>query len=174
MKYRLKDFKLHKKLDELTNGTNEVTFTSALNYECQRIFEKNQQRMDCPGRWIAVSFGDCRTVSLPTFQMVIRIEDIVPYEEYDPCKWNKWPNVTPPANVPMRVTKVRNGNIEAFCCRAWVPESNFNLQWRKDYGGAWWAVHGGHPDDIDEDTWEPGYTFLFRPWDDPDGEEDEE
>ncbi len=158
MKYRLKDRELQKKLDEATDG------------EFSRRLQNDRERMD--GMILIGCMGmieDRRRhnhTKLQRMTLCFALDEIEEVAEYDPHKWNRWPDVTPPANVTMRVTKVRNGNIETFCCRTWVPENNFDLQWRKDFGGAWWAVHGGKPDEIDEDTWEPGYTFLFRPWED--------
>lgn len=154
MNYRLKDHELQRKLDEISNGA----FSAQLELEKDIISKRFNHSSH------VIWFGR------PFMSLTIQVGMLERVAEYDPHAWNRWPDVTPPANVPMRVKKVRNGEVETFCCRTWVPENDFDLQWRKDFGGAWWVIHSGKPDEIDDDTWEPGYTFLFRPWD----EEDEE
>lgn len=83
MKYRLKDRALQKKLDDLTKGG------------FSKVLEKN----------IDVTFFCEEFLFLGAGSIRVRLFESA-FEEvpqYDPTKWNEWPNVTPPAHVLMRV-----------------------------------------------------------------------
>ena len=89
MKYRLKDRGLQKKLDEISDGS----FSSRLADVSGEI--PNLFRQSISTR---IYFGDKYQFSLHATQDML---EEVP--EYDPHKWNEYPEVTPPEGVWMRV-----------------------------------------------------------------------
>jgi hypothetical protein len=79
-------------------------------------------------------------------------EKLEEVREYDPHKWNEYPEVTPPEGVLMRV-ECRDGRKACAKYRLFIE------------GGSWCDVNGG--------AWPEAYSqsvARFRPWD----EEDEE
>lgn len=93
MKLRLKNKDLQVQLDAISNGD----FTKKLNsfgkiqgsiriFFGEKIYEK-------------FTYGVCAEGKLSIILTKDEIEEIV---EYDPRKWNKYPEVTPPTGVPMR------------------------------------------------------------------------
>lgn len=74
--------------------------------------------------------------------------------EYDPKKWNKYPEVTPPIGVPMRV-QVLSDDLREYTCAVFADSE------QDDCGLRWRYVFNGVADD-------PIYaeTLLFRPWED--------
>lgn len=82
--YRLKDRKLQKKLDELSHGA----FSEMLKDMGCLLATKNTTQME---------LGDSR------FTVTLHKEDFEVVPEFNPDDWNKWPDVTPPSNVPMRL-----------------------------------------------------------------------
>lgn len=76
--------------------------------------------------------------------------------EYDPRAWNDYSKVNPPEGVLMRV-ECHDGSKACAKYRLFIE------------GGSWCDINGG--------AWPEAYSqsvARFRPWDDPDGEEDEE
>ncbi len=75
---------------------------------------------------------------------------------YNPNAWNVYPDVQPPVGVWMRCEyKAYDGEPSRIAAR--YAEYG-------DFGDCEWQDWRGHPVEVDR----------FRPWDDPDGEEDEE
>ena len=82
--YRLKDRKLQEKLDELSNGA----FSEMLKSMGKFLANKPT---------VTIELGESR------FSVRLHKEDFETAPEYNPFGWNKWPDVTPPSNVPMRL-----------------------------------------------------------------------
>ena len=162
MKYRLKDRELQKKLDEATDG------------EFSRRLQNDRERMD--GMILIGCMGmieDRRRHHHTKIQRMTlcfatdEIEEVAEYDphgvaEYDPRAWNDYSKVNPPEGVLMRVechdgskacAQLRFFEREGFC----RPE------------GLWCDIDGTPWPIADSDA-----VVRFRPWDDPDGEEDEE
>lgn len=81
-------------------------------------------------------------------------EKLEEVREYDPHKWNEYPEVTPPEGVLMRV-ECRDGRKACAKYRLFIE------------GGSWCDINGG--------AWPEAYSQdaeRFRPWDED--EEDEE
>lgn len=87
MKYRLKDQKLQKKLDEISGGCFSEAFESIKKPKVVVFQARNG--------------GPAMSISLTD-------QDIEALHKYDPNKWNFFPEVTPPMEVDMRV-EVREG-----------------------------------------------------------------
>lgn len=80
-------------------------------------------------------------------------EKLEEVREYDPHKWNEYPEVTPPEGVLMRV-ECRDGRKACAKYRLFIE------------GGSWCDVNGG--------AWPEAYSqsvARFRPWGDPEDEE---
>ena len=82
MTWRLRDRKIQEKLNEVTNGDfskrlNEVVISGAMQF--------------------------CFTFGGSKFTMHLMGNDIEEIPEYNPKAWNKYPEVTPPENIFMRV-----------------------------------------------------------------------
>ena len=92
--------------------------------------------------------------------VLIPADEIEKVQEYDPKKWNKWPDVAPPENVIMRVMQYRYDKQGVYGCSVW-KRCDDNI-----HDGAWWAVTAGEADEIEPDMFEPGFSLLYRPWDD--------
>lgn len=109
MKYRLKDRELEAKLNSLSK---EYPFSNELQNAI-----KNHNKGDV----IDVNFG-LGVLSdeevFPTAKFMVRLyeNEIESYEEYDPNKWNKYPDITPPENIPMRLEYLSFGQIKKECC----------------------------------------------------------
>lgn len=89
MRYRLKDHELQRKLDEISDGS----FSSRLADVSGSI--PNLFRESITTR---IYFGDKYQFSLQATQDML--EEV---REYDPHKWNSFPEVEPPEGVLMRV-----------------------------------------------------------------------
>lgn len=96
MRYKLKDAGLQRTLDQLSGGD----FSKAL-----QDFAPNVVNYIGYGERFATDAKG--TFSKPTerarFQIRLTDEDVIPIEEYDPKKWNRWPNVTPDTDAWMRI-----------------------------------------------------------------------
>lgn len=140
MKYRLKDRELQKKLDEATDG------------EFSRRLQNDRERMD--GMILIGCMGmieDRRRhhhTKIQRMTLCFATDEIEEVAEYDPHKWNEYPEVTPPEGVWMRCETDVNAiehkirHIAKFDGREW-----------RDYLSKQVVVH------------------RFRPWDDPEDEE---
>lgn len=139
MKYRLKDRGLQKKLDELSDG--DFSKQLALNYK--RICSDLEFLMQIT-LWFCKKEG-------PLHALVITPDMVEEVREYDPHKWNDFPEVEPPEDVWMRVERCVDGRTYHFAAR-YVPVGD-----SEDYE---WLSEANLSIDVDR----------FRPWD----EEDEE
>ena len=141
MKYRLKDRGLQKKLDEISKGD----LSDALEV-CSAAVASALKRGKPTTIWFGVQ---------PLLSLEITPDMIEEVREYDPHKWNDFPEVEPPEDVWMRVERCVDGRTYHFAAR-YVPVGD-----SEDYE---WLSEANLSIDVDR----------FRPWDDPDGEEDEE
>ena len=145
MRYELKDKKRQAALAEALPG-----FMNALQEACEtrgRELEVNAcvglEHFSVSAPW---SKGEW-TLALPT-------ADLEVIEEYDPAKWNDYPQVTPPEGVPMRVeytvplmTVFQRGGIAVF------------------EGGHWYECTPDGRHKISQ--FKNGRRVVrFRPWDD--------
>ena len=135
MKYRLKDVGLQWNLDRLTGGDfskqlalNHKRICSELNYQKQTVL------------W----FGE-----EPLHALEITPSMLEQVEEYNPHAWNKYPDVTPPEGVWMRVQDTNHHGFRAIfrSVDGWLDDLGF-------------CCGGEDGSEIE----------FFRPWD----EEDEE
>ena len=141
MKYRLKDRELQKKLDEISNG------------DFSRQVELNNSRLGPElefKKQIVLWFG-----SVPLYALEITPDMLEEVREYDPHKWNNFPEVEPPEDVWMRVERCVDGRTYHFAAR-YVPVGD-----SEDYE---WLSEANLSIDVDR----------FRQWDDPEDEEDDE
>mgnify|MGYP001165786816 FL=1 len=132
MKYRLKDRELQRKLDELSDGD----FSARLHKERELIKDSFKKEPRLHVLW----FGEGSQFSAALYADML--EEV---REYDPTKWNNYPEVTPPEGALMRVE-----GEHAYAARYVVD----------DVGGYWMSDDGFELDNV----------YRFRPWD----EEDEE
>lgn len=148
MKYRLKDRELQKKLDEISQGD----LSDALEV-CSAAVASALKRGKSTTIWFGVQ---------PKLSLEITSNMLEEVREYDPRAWNDYSKVNPPEGVLMRVechdgskacAQLRFFEREGFC----RPE------------GLWCDIDGTPWPIADSDA-----VARFRPWDDPDGEEDEE
>ena len=89
MKYRLKDRVLQQKLDELSDGD----FSARLHKERELIKDSFKKEPRLHVLW----FGEGSQFSAALYADML--EEV---REYDPHKWNEYPEVTPPEGVWMR------------------------------------------------------------------------
>lgn len=140
MKYRLKDRELQRKLDEISDGD----FSARLHKERELIKDSFQKEPRLHVLW----FGEGSQFSAALYADML--EEV---REYDPHKWNKYPEVTPPEGALMRV-ECRDGRKACAKYRLFIE------------GGSWCDVNGG--------AWPEAHSqsvARFRPWDDPEDEE---
>ena len=132
MKYRLKDRALQEKLDAMTKGG------------FSKVLEKGIDPTFFCEEFLLLGVGDIR----------VRIYESALEEvpEYDPNNWNRYPEVTPPEGVPMRVEYRRPDGTIGRCCSFFRE-------------GVW--------EDSEDQDLEIINVQRFRPWEDPD-EEDKE
>lgn len=138
MKYRLKDRELQRKLDEISDGD----FSKQLALNHKRIISSLEFLQQ-----ITLWFGKKEG---PLHALEITPDMLEKASEYNPHAWNKYPDVTPPEGVWMRVL---DANHHGFCAIFRSIDG-----WLDDLG----FCCGG------EDRAE---IEFFRPWDD---EEDKE
>lgn len=137
MKYRLKDRGLRKKLDEISKGD----LSDALEV-CSAAIASALKRGKPTTIWFGVQ---------PQLSLEITSDMLEEVREYDPHKWNDFPEVEPPEDVWMRVERCVDGRTYHFAAR-YVPVGD-----SEDYE---WLSEANLSIDVDR----------FRPWD----EEDEE
>lgn len=99
MKYRLKDRELQKKLDEISKGD----FSDALEV-CSAAVASALKRGKPTTIWFGVQ---------PQLSLEITSDMLEEVREYDPHKWNNYPEVTPPEGALMRVERIENGRMQA-------------------------------------------------------------
>lgn len=139
MKYRLKDRNLQARLDQISLGD----------------FSKSLDAFDSEGGkdGIFVTFGTPDDeIPMKRFSARFRRDELQEVPPYDPTRWNVWPDVDPPDNVPMQV-EVRsvydNGEIQE------IPRF---VGCAVSFCGSWTNVGPIHKAEI----------VLFRPWQSPD------
>lgn len=136
MKYRLKDRALQEKLDAITKG------------EFSKVLEKGIDPTFFCEEFLLLGVGAIR----------VRIYESALEEvpEYDPHRWNEWPDVEPPRHKLLR-TEVLTKRID------WdTPEPRGGQSRFKGSGifdGKEWYFY-------DATTRKEGETVRFRPWDD--------
>lgn len=141
MKYRLKDRGLQKKLDEISKGD----LSDALEV-CSAAVASALKRGKPTTIWFGVQ---------PQLSLEITSDMLEEVREYDPHKWNEYPEVTPPEGVWMRVEWREGVELRRGVARYVAWGDNKEFVWMSDKR----IIR-----EVDR----------FRPWDDPDGEEDEE
>lgn len=150
MKYRLKDRALQEKLDAISDGDFSKQLQDAYT---------SQVFLDC----LCVNFGG----EVEQIEMVgglypgrllarFHTSEIEEVHEYDPKRWNEWPNKEPPRNKLMRV-EVLTERID------WdTPEprgGKVRFRGCGFFDGREWYFYGAT-------TRKEGETVRFRPWDD--------
>ena len=153
MTYRLKDEQLQRKLDELSNGD----FSKKLENEAQRKFVGVLNR-----EVIYLYYGDFDALA-NRFSALFELDEVEEIPEYNPCKWNEWPAVEPPKGAPMRLEARYRGTSDG---RYYVTVRQ--CAWFDGIGN--WISSDG--DNI-EDRLLKNKEVRFRPWVDPDEEENE-
>lgn len=146
-KYRLKDRDLQRKLDEISGGV----FSKRLN-DTADVWANNPDIV-----FIAWETG---LGEQTLFKVWIPRSDIEEIPQYDPTKWNEWPDVEPPRYKLLR-TEVLTKRID------WdTPEPRGGQSRFKGSGifdGKEWYFY-------DATTRKEGETVRFRPWVGPDEE----
>ena len=136
MKYRLKDRELQRKLDEITKGE----FSKNLYKRDDNLFHSFS------GNLLTTHLGKTNYYERK-FGFWFFPNEIEEVPQYDPTKWNRFPEVTPPEGVWMRVeTDMGFGFKARFQFGDWLDNRNDII---------------GPKDGID------GAVCLFRPWEDP-------
>lgn len=97
MRYKLKNNEFQEYLDKISKGE----FSETLNQYCQRQMPEKAKRN--------VNF----------WGFFFPKEDIEEVEEYNPNKWNTWPNITPPRLVYMRFEFHDDDAILRRTCAFW-------------------------------------------------------
>lgn len=147
---RLKDKELQRKLDELSDGDFSI---SLKNVKDKELFHR-EDAVVC-----TVAFGKTvvewsGVVKHKQFVAMFKKDELEEIPEYDPKKWNHWPEVTPPLNTLMRV-EPKGGQ---WMCMKYVLNHS---------GEAVWAVvYNGEVDEPYQEQWEEGFSMRFRPWED--------
>ena len=117
MKYRLKDRELQRKLDALSGGD----FSEKLNTEARKRFSPVLAR-----EVFSVYFGDFDALA-NRFSAIFELDEIEEAPEYDPNRWNEWPDVEPPEYVLMQVEFKEKGKETLYrSCWKW---SGFEWIW---------------------------------------------
>lgn len=90
MKYRLKDKELQETLEKAFPDFNE------------RFQKSAEDQIDDNTDHILISSKEC-CCSRYRWQLRFEKDEIEKFKEYNPREWNKWPEVEPPDNEPMRI-----------------------------------------------------------------------
>lgn len=123
MRFRLKDRELQKKLDEISKGD----FSDALEV-CSAAVASALKRGKPTTIWFGVQ---------PQLSLEITSDMLEEVREYDPHKWNDFPEVEPPEDVWMRVERCVDGRTYHFAARyvpvgdsedyEWLSEANLSI-----------------------------------------------
>lgn len=135
MKYRLKDRELQRKLDELSDGD----FSARLHKERELIKDSFKKEPRLHVLW----FGEGSQFSAALYADML--EEV---RDYDPHKWNEYPEVTPPEGVWMR-------------CETYVNAIEHKIRHVAKFDGREWR------DYLSKQV----VVHRFRPWDNPEDEE---
>lgn len=87
MKYRLKDRALQKQLDAISGGD----------------FSQRLQDPAKSEKGFAVAYGDFPEINGLRHLSLFLADEIEEAPEYDPTRWNVWPDVEPPCDVLLRI-----------------------------------------------------------------------
>lgn len=138
MKYRLKDQDLQRHLDAISHGE----FSRCLQTELQDI--RGSGTTDADYR-VFFGFMSGRAELVNRFSMLLYEHEIEATPEYNPNGWNKYPDVTPPDGVPLRVQISRAHElIRFFAC---YKDSSF-------YDAEGRLIRIGKRDDVQFKSWE--------------------
>lgn len=116
MGYRLKDEKLQGILDKISNGDfsramRELQEERPLTYKTAIEF----------GKWIS---------GTKQFRVYVKKDELIFVHEYNPNKWNVFPDVLPPENEWMRCEDEEEVHVAK-----WVPDAeSMNHIWVDNYG----------------------------------------
>lgn len=152
MKYRLKSRSLQLRLDEISGGD----FTKQFN-DIARIGKDPFVR----SRTVYFELAHDSRILISIEVTPDMVDEI---QEYNPKKWNVWPDVTPPEGVFMRAETESGEKM----CAVWISNDKMPKawnKWRNESGGAWATVLTG-VDEIIDYQFEDGFFIRFRPWDD--------
>lgn len=142
MTWHLKDRELEEKLNKTSHPMH--TFTDELNKEMDQIPKDSLKTV----LGVVVIFKRIGTggVILENNILKFSIEELVNIPEYDPHNWNKYPEVTPPEYVWMRLEIRPDSPVAGRVCA-------------KFKNGKWF---------LDDGTVENfgDYPARFRPWED--------
>lgn len=141
MTWHLKDREFEEKLNKTSHPMH--TFTDELNKKMARIPKEQLPRV----LGAEVTFQRIGTggVILENNILKFSIEELVNIPEYNPHSWNKYPEVTPPENVLMRV------------------ECDGNIHTALIYKDNRWQFESGEHFSIFEKIYK---VRRFRPWED--------
>ena len=120
MTWHLKDRQLEQKLIAI-----DSEFREKLNKECERLDSNNDKDLFIYNQVILSLIHNSNLLGKIHFCG----EDVEYIPEYDPQNWNKYPEVTPPENVLMRVEC--DGNMHTaliYKANRWQFESGENFQ----------------------------------------------
>lgn len=150
MRYRLKDRALQAKLDAISGGD----------------FSKKLQDPAKSEKGFAVAYGDFPEIDGLRHLSLFLADEIEEVPEYDPTRWNVWPEVKPPRDVSLRI-EVREPDEDLD-----TPEPRFGKIRKKAcacFDGLDWYFWPGEPFGA-RIYFEKGEIVRFRPWVGP-GEE---
>ncbi len=134
-RYRLKDRALQKQLDAISAGD----------------FSKKLQDPAKSEKGFAVAYGDFPEINGLRHLSLFLADEIEEAPEYDPTRWNVWPNVGPPEGVGMQIEIVQ---LDPSGKPLKLPRFCGYSTFRNNY---WYNI--GH---VDNDE-----IVRFRPWDRP-------
>ena len=141
MTWRLKDKKLQKQLDEISDGD----FSEAL---AEGRFQSVSSPLDPNIKW-RVYFGDVPDFLSNRFSVCFTDDEVEEVPEYNSNDWNEYPKVEPPRNIPMRLEIFRN---------------DYQSQHTHRYAAVFLAGNWWNENDMIEIK--ENDEIRFRPWED--------
>lgn len=140
MKYRLKDKALQAKLDALSGGDFSLKLQEQVSpYKLTLNF-------------VDVGFSREKGKNTRWFTAMFRSDEIEEAPQYDPSKWNEWPDVEPPQGFLMRA-------------EIWTDEPFARYRGCAVFDGGWDFYGKAHVAKNEH--------VRFRPWGAPDKEEND-
>ena len=127
-KYRLKDRDLQAKLDELSGGE----FSKNLHLFDDELFASGWGKNLCFTQTEdenGEELEEPRTYKQPQFGAFFNANEVEAVPEYNPHKWNRWPDVTPPEGVLMRIEE-----LDGTCCAGAYIDGGWHIDGRDDLG----------------------------------------
>lgn len=134
-RYRLKDRALQKQLDAISGGD----------------FSQKLQDPAKSEKGFAVAYGDFPEINGLRHLSLFLADEIEEAPEYDPTRWNVWPNVDPPEDVGMQIEIVQ---LDPSGKPLKLPRFCGYSTFRNNY---WYNIGYVDNDEI----------VRFRPWDRP-------